>query len=139
MLVRAEDATKINRIIERMGLAQVAETVADQPLTEPDREVQEAQLAADLLDEILTPMEPEQENPTTAQTEVSSMSGLGSMLSAPDTDAVAQMAKGLVPEQRPSVRAALAQIRKERQPDSMNDLAKAAAQQLTEIISEQEK
>lgn len=135
VLVRAEDAAKINRIIERMGLAQVAETVADQPLTEPDREVQEAQLAADLLDEILTPMEPEQENPTTAQTEVSSLSGLGSTLSAPDIDAVAPF----VPEQRPSVRAALAQICRERQPDSMNDLAKAAAQQLTEIISEQEK
>lgn len=132
ILVRAEDAAKINRIIERMGLAQVAQT--DQPVAAPDQEVQEAQLAADLLDEILTPMEPEQENPTTAQTEVSALSGLGSTLSAPDIDAVAQMAEILAPEQRPSVRAALAQIRRERQPDSMNDLAKAAAQQqITEI------
>ncbi len=132
VLVRAEDAAKINRIIERMGLAQVAQT--DQPVTEPDQEVQETQLAADLLDEILTPIETAPENPTTAQTEVSSLSGLGSMLSAPDTDTVAQMAEILAPEQRPSVRATLAQIRMERQQNPMNDLTKAAAQQqITEI------
>lgn len=138
ILVRAEDAAKINRIIERLGLAQVAETVADQPLTGPDQEVQEAQTAADMLDEILSPMEPEQENPIAAQTEASALSGPGSTPSAPDIEvqAVAQMTEILGPNQRPSVRAALAQIRMEQQQNPLMNLAEAEAtalRQITEI------
>jgi hypothetical protein len=98
LLVKAEDAAKINRIIERMGLNQVAKTVdatADEPGV--DQVTKEIENAEKLLHQILTV--PEKENPTIAQTEKSSPSGHGSKLSAAGID------------QRPSVRAALAEIR----------------------------
>lgn len=141
ILVRAEDAAKINRIIERMGLAQVAENLADQPVMEPDQLEQEAQTAEDLLNEILSPMEPEQENPTTAQTEASALSGLGLTPNVLATEVTTQTTAILTPNQRPSVRAALAQIRLEQQENPLLHLGETetAAQQLTEILSEQEK
>lgn len=133
LLVRASDASKVNRMIERLGLACVTEA-ADLQFQPREPEEQALQAAEDLLGEILAPMETAPENPTTAQTEVSSPSGPGSTPSAQDTDTVAQMAKILAPEQRPSVRAALAQIRMEQQQNPVNDLAKATAlRQITEI------
>lgn len=95
ILVRAEDAAKLSRIVERLGLGTVSQTA--QAEVEPiDKEIADSEA---LLEQILTPPEKEQQNPTMAQTENSDPSGRGSMPSNTAT------------ESRPSVRAALQNIR----------------------------
>jgi hypothetical protein len=116
ILVRAEDAAKLNRIVERLGLNQVAETAP------PSQAKQEAQAAEDLLTQILTPAAPE--NPTIAQTGPSSPSGRGS---APSADGTAR-------DQRPSVRAALAAIR---QGQNIGQMEQNSAELLVEITKEE--
>lgn len=122
ILVRAEDAAKLNRIVERLGLNQVA--VAAPPEQKPDREAQEIQAAGDLLEQILTPPEAEKENPIMAQTEASALSGHGSRPSATATET-------LSPNQRPSIRAALSKIRQEQMQNPLLNLDK------TEVCMEQ--
>ena len=88
ILVRAEDAAKLSRIVERLGLGTVSQT--DQAKVEPiDKEIADSE----------APPEKEQQNPTMAQTENSDPSGRGSTPSNTAT------------ESRPSVRAALQKIR----------------------------
>ena len=118
ILVKAEDASKINRIVERMGLNQVEITAeASRPVAEHTAEELEVQAAEDLLEQILSKPEQEKENPTIAQTEPLSPSGPGSTLSAEDIDFLPW--DDIVPEEteafspRPSVRATLAAIRQE--------------------------
>ena len=95
ILVRAEDAAKLSRIVERLGLGTVSQTA--QAEVEPiDKEIADSEA---LLEQILTPPEKEQQNPTMAQTENSDPSGRGSTPSNTAT------------ESRPSVRAALQNIR----------------------------
>lgn len=126
ILVRAEDAAKINRIVERLELNQVAVVAQEQPpvVSEPDKLDQEIRAAEDLLEQILTPPEQEQANPTSARTEASSTSGHGSKPSAEDIEALA-------PNQRPSVREALEKIRQEQQANPLLNLQK------TEVTVEQ--
>ena len=88
ILVRAEDAAKLSRIVERLGLGTVSQTA--------QAEIADSEA---LLEQILTPPEKEQQNPTMAQTENSDPSGRGSMPSNTAT------------ESRPSVRAAIQNIR----------------------------
>ena len=65
ILVRAEDAAKLSRIVERLGLGAVSQTA--QAEVEPiDKEIADSEA---LLEQILTPPEKEQQNPTMAQTE----------------------------------------------------------------------
>ena len=95
ILVRAEDAAKLSRIVERLGLGAVSQTA--QAEVEPiDKEIADSEA---LLEQILTPPEKEQQNPTMAQTESSDPSGRGSTSNNTAT------------ESRPSVRAALQNIR----------------------------
>lgn len=132
ILVRAEDAAKLNRIVERLGLNQVA--VVSQPEQEQDQEAQEVQAAEDLLEQILTPPEAEQENPTMAQTEASALSGPGSRPSAMATEP-------LTPNQRPSVRAALEKIRQEQMQNPMLNLDKTEVrvEQIIHISEKEER
>lgn len=136
LLVKAEDAAKINRIIERLGLTHVVETseTAIDPQNDPIAD--EIQAAGNLLEQILTPMEQEQENPTMAQTESSALSGHGSDPSE------------LIPETKPahtpitntklSVRAALAKIRHNQKVALELEQAKRTAEdQLTQIIGKE--
>ena len=118
ILVKAEDASKINRIVERLGLNQVEITAeAAQPVAEHTAEELEVRAAEDLLEQILSKPEQEKENPTSAQTEPLSPSGPGSTPSAEDIDFLPW--DDIEPEEteaffpRPSVRAALAAIRQE--------------------------
>lgn len=105
ILVRAEDAAKLSRIVERLGLGTVSQTA--QAEVEPiDKEIADSEA---LLEQILTPPEKEQQNPTMAQTENSDPSGRGSMLS------------NMATESRPSVRAALQKIRQS-QKDSVAEV-----------------
>ena len=132
ILVRAEDAAKLNRIVERLGLNQVA--VASPPERESDREAQEIQAAGDLLEQILTPPEAEKENPTMAQTEASALSGPGSRPSATATEPRSS-------NQRPSIRAALAKIRQEQMQTPMLNLDKAEVrmEQIIHISDKEER
>lgn len=131
ILVRAEDAAKLNRIVERLGLNQVA--VASPPEQGQDREqeAQEVQAAEDLLEQILTPPEAERENPTMAQTEASALSGHGSRPSAMATEPSN-------PNQRPSVRATLEKIRQEQMQNPMLNLDKSEVR-MAQIIHISEK
>lgn len=113
ILVRAEDAAKINRIIERLELNRVAEV---QPDTTPEAAQESADPVAaeiaeaeSLMEQILSPPEQEKENPISAQMENCDPSGRGSNPTTP------------IIEGRPSVRAVLQQIRMEQeQPPLMN-------------------
>lgn len=120
VLVRAEDAAKINRIVERLELNQVAVVAQEQPpvVSEPDTLDQEIRAAEDLLEQILTPPEQEQSNPTSARMEASSTSGHGSKPNAGDIEVPA-------PNQRPSVRETLEKIRQEQQVDLLQKFQKS--------------
>ena len=132
ILVRAEDAAKINRIVERLGLGQVEITAEGAPeqVRHTAEELAE-QAAEDLLEQILKQPEQAKENPTSARTEPSSLSGRGSTPSAADIDP-------FTPEHRPSVRAALAQIKQEQtMTHGLEQTEVAVEQQLLEIIGEE--
>ena len=128
ILVRAEDAAKINRIVERLELNQVA-AATPEPAPAPEAALQdtleqELQTAENLLEQILSPPQQEQENPTAARTEPSSLSGLGSRPSGTDIETPAA-------NQRASVRAVLEQIRQEQQANPLLHLRE------TDIVLEQ--
>lgn len=131
VLVRAEDAAKINRIVERLELNQVAVVAQGQPpvVSEPDTLDQEIRAAEDLLEQILTPPEQEQANPTSARMEASSTSGHGSRPNAEDIEV-------LVPNQKPSVREALGKIRQEQQVDLLKKFQKSDVALEDKIITE---
>ena len=119
IMVRAEDAAKLSRIVERLGLGTVSQTA--QAEVEPiDKEIADSEA---LLEQILTPPEKEQQNPTMAQMENSVPSGHGSMPSNTAT------------EYRPSVRAALQKIRQS-QKDSAAEVSTALHIEKTVIKEE---
>lgn len=131
LLVKAEDAAKINRIIERLGLTHVAEAPEISPVRQDDPVTDEIQAAGDLLEQIITPMEQEQENPTMAQTDGSSPSGHGSGHSELTTEIPTSNSK-------PSVRAALRRIQqKQRAAVELECAQRTAEEQLTEIIGKE--
>lgn len=114
ILVRAEDAAKINRIIERLELNRVAEV---QPDTTPEAAQESADPVAaeiaeaeSLMEQILSPPEQEKENPISAQMENCDLSGHGSNPTMP------------IIEGRPSVRAVLQQIRMEQEQNPLRNL-----------------
>ena len=136
LLVKAEDAAKINRIIERLGLTHVVESseAAIDPQNNPIAD--EIQAAGNLLEQILTPMEQEQENPTMAQTESSALSGHGSAPSElnPET----KPAHPSITNTKPSVRAALAKIRQHQKAAlELEQAQRTAEDQLTQIIGKE--
>lgn len=131
VLVRAEDAAKINRIVERLELNQVAVVAQEQSpvISEPDNLEQEIRAAEDLLEQILKPPEQEQSNPTSARMEALLTSGHGSKPNAEDIEL-------LVPTQKPSVRETLEKIRQEQQLDLLQKLQKSDVALEQEVIIE---
>ena len=135
ILVKAEDAAKINRIVERLGLAQV-DILKDAPevveLTEDQQALRASEeLMARFAEEPEAGKAGKTANPQNAQTEILRPYGRSSGLSKaehesmwmdaekPDTlsgpGPVPSPGKAIPrdPEQRPSVRAALAQLRQQ--------------------------
>lgn len=129
VLVRAEDAAKINRIVERLELNQVAVVAQEQPMSEPDKLDQEIRAAEDLLKQILTPSEQQQANPTSARMEALLTSGHGFTPNAEDIELLA-------PPQKPSVRETLEKIRQEQQLDLLQKLRKSDVALKQEVIIE---
>lgn len=127
VLVRAEDAAKINRIVERLELNQVAVVAQEQPMSEPDKMEQEIRAAEDLLEQILTPSEQQQANPTSARMEALLTSGHGFTPNAEDIELLA-------PTQKPSVRETLEKIRQEQQLDLLQKLRKSDVALKQEVI-----
>lgn len=126
LMVRAEDAAKINRIVERFrfvtvdaaSIKQDIEQRKEEKTTGPDEPEQTApERAAEeqLLDEMLgAPVKKEEpENPTVAKTEKS-------LLSAPTSEKPSRTAEGTAKkaEERPSVRQALRDIQASRQSEA---------------------
>ena len=133
VMVRAEDASKINRIVERFKLATVDTASIKQDITRSREEMESAPAAPEkaapqkddadlLLDELLgAPIQKEQqapENPTAAKTEKSPPS-------EPTSGMQKRTAEGTAKESRSSVREELREI-------------KAARQEKTEIPKQQE-
>ena len=154
ILVKAEDATKINRIIERLGLGKV-DILEDAPeVVELTADQQAAQHAEELMDQIIKEPEPDREghaqNPPTAQAEIIPQSELSFAPSVGDFDftfmedteiGVLHLDESIFPmdlEQRPSVRAALAQIKQEQSAakEMVRDTL-TVEQQLEEIIGKE--
>lgn len=129
VLVRAEDAAKINRIVERLELNQVAVVAQEQPMSEPDKMEQEIRAAEDLLEQILTPPEQQQANPTSARMEALLTSGHGFTPNAEDIEL-------LVPTQKPSVRETLEKIRQEQQVDFLQKFQKSGVTLKQKIITD---
>lgn len=122
ILVRAEDAAKINRIIERLELNRVAEvhpdTVPEATQETPaDPIAQDIDAAEALMKQILSPPEQEKENPISAQMENCDPSGHGFNPTIPIT------------EGRPSVRTTLEKIRMEQAQNPLMNLGKRKSQQ----------
>ena len=130
ILVKAEDAAKINRIIERLGLGQVDILNNAPQVVELSADEQAAQHADEILDQIIKEPAPDREedgeNPLPAQTELSPQSEPSFAPSVADFDfsfpddateiGVIHLDESVIPmepEQRSSVRAALAQIRQQ--------------------------
>ena len=130
IMVRAEDAAKINRIVERLGLNQVEITAEGTPETRTPEELAE-QAAEDLLEDILSEPEKEIPNPISARMEPLSPSGPGLTPNGADIEP-------FTPEQRPSVRAALARIRQEQAiSETAEQMEAVVEQQLLEIFGEE--
>ena len=115
IMVRAEDASKINRIVERFKLATVDAASIKPDITQERNEpsAPEPELAAEdqLLDELLGVVKREKpENPTRAKTEKSP-------LSEPTSGMPRNAAGGIAekPQDRPSVRKTLREIAASRQ------------------------
>ena len=131
IMVRAEDAAKINRIVENIKIATVsdpevirenAETGRDKNKdaagqTAPEQERPQKSEDDRLLDEMMAApaqkQEAAQENPTAARTEKSRPS-------APTSEKQSRTAEGTAksPEERPSVREELREIRESRQKEA---------------------
>lgn len=115
IMVRAEDASKINRIFERFDFAAVdmasVKSELERDMAEKTGEVapMSEQEKEDLLDELLSPV-PEKEapvpNPTEAPTEKSRPSG-------PTSERREDSGRGISEPARPSVRQELKEIREE--------------------------
>ena len=136
LLVKAEDAAKINRIIERLGLTHVAEAPQVDIVPQEDPVANEIQSAGDLLEQIMTPMEQEQENPIMAQTDGLSPSGHGSNPSELTTEIKPNNTP--VSNAKPSVRAALAKIRQNQKVTlELEQAQRTAEDQLTQIIGKE--
>ena len=105
VMVRAEDASKINRIVERFKLATVdtASTQKAAPQKNADDMILEELLGAPIQKELPSP-----ENPTAAKTEKSPPS-------APTSGTQRKTAEGTAKESRPSVREELREIKAARQ------------------------
>ena len=154
ILVKAEDAAKINRIIERLGLGQVDILENAPEVVELTADQQAAQHAEELMDQIIKEPESDKEgqakNPPTAQTEIIPRSGPSFAPSVGDFDFtfmedteidilhLDESVFPVEPEHRPSVRAALAQIKQEQSAarDMVRDTL-TVEQQLEEIIGEE--
>ena len=123
VMVRAEDASKINRIVERFKLATVDTASIKHDIEKTRQEKESAPAAPEkaapqkddadlLLDELLgAPIQKEQpapENPTAAKTEKSPPS-------APTSGMQRKTAEGTAKESRPSVREELREIKAARQ------------------------
>lgn len=123
VMVRAEDASKINRIVERFKLATVDAASIKQDITRSREEKESAPDAPEqaapqkdaedhLLDELLgAPIQketPSPENPTAAKTEKSPPS-------APTSGTQRKTAEGTAKESHPSVREELREIKAARQ------------------------
>ena len=123
VMVRAEDASKINRIVERFKLATVDTASIKHDIEKTRQEKESAPAAPEkaapkkdaediLLDDMMgTPIQKEQpspENPTAAKTEKSP-------LSAPTSGMQRKTAEGTAKESRPSVREELREIKAARQ------------------------
>jgi len=126
IMVRATDASKINRIVERFKMESTVDTAsikteitksrAEQAQTPPEQERPTKSKEEVLLDELLAPVsKPEKQvNPSPAQTEpVSAPSANFSEKSAPAAKSSEGVAAG-----KPSVRAELARIREEQRAGS---------------------
>lgn len=123
VMVRAEDASKINRIVERFKLATVDAASIKQDIEKTHQEKESAPAAPEqatlqkdaediLLDEMMgAPIQkepPSPENPTAAKTEKSPPS-------APTSGMQRKTAEGTAKESRPSVREELREIKAARQ------------------------
>lgn len=123
VMVRAEDASKINRIVERFKLATVDTASIKQEITRSWEEKESAPAAPEqdtpqkdaediLLDDMMgAPIQkeqPSQENPTAAKTEKSPPS-------EPTSGTQRKTAEGTAKESRPSVREDLREIKAARQ------------------------
>ena len=127
IMVRAEDASKINRIVERFKLATVdtvsikrdiEQSKADKTApTAPEQEKPDKAADDRLLDDLLgAPVQKEEQaspNPAAAKTEKSRPS-------APTSEKQSRTAEGTAksPEERPSVREELREIRESRQKEA---------------------
>lgn len=152
ILVKAEDAAKINRIIERLGLGQVDILENAPEVVELTADEQAAQNAEEILDQIIQEPEKEgnRENPPAALAEILPQSGPSFVPSVEDFNFSFEndMEIGILhldervfpaePERRPSVRAALAQIKQEQSAarEMVRDTL-TVEQQLEEIIGKE--
>lgn len=152
ILVKAEDAAKINRIIERLGLGKVDILENAPEVVELTADEQAAQNAEEILDQIIQKPEKDgkTENPPTAQTEIIPRSGPSFAPSVEDFNfsfednteiGIIHLDESVFPaepERRPSVRAALAQIKQEQSVarEMVRDTV-AVEQQLEEIIGKE--
>ena len=154
ILVKAEDAAKINRIIERLELGQVDILENAPEVVELTADQQAAQHAEELMDQIIKEPEPDKEglakNPPAAQAEILPQSEPSFVPSVEDFNfsfendteiGVLHLDERVFPsepERRPSVRAALAQIKQEQ--SSAKEMVRdtvAVEQQLEEIIGKE--
>lgn len=153
ILVKAEDAAKINRIIERLGIGQVDILEAAPEVVELTPEQQAVQAAEEMYAQIVVEPVADKENretnPQMAQAEIASPfepSSVPSVLEydslpfsmGPESKPAAESIVPLDPEQRPSVRATLAKIKQEM--TEINILEQgdySLDQKLTKILEEQ--
>ena len=156
ILVRAEDAAKINRIIERLEIGKVDILKAAPEVVELTPDQQAAQAAEEVLAQIIKEPASEKEsrgiNPPNAQTEnfppfgPSSVPSAGASINyseslmsiSRDSESLAENALPLKPEQKPSVRATLTKIRQGLAETNMLEQSDFALdQQLSKILEEQ--
>ena len=152
ILVKAEDAAKINRIIERLGLGKVDILENAPKVVELTADEQAAQNAEEILDQIIQEPEKEgkRENPPAALAEILPQSVPSFVPSVEDFNfsfeedteiGIIHLDESVFPaeqSQRSSVRAALAQIKQEQSVarEMVRDTV-AVEQQLEEIIGKE--
>ncbi len=153
ILVKVEDAAKINRIIERLGIGRVDILEAAPEVVELTPEQQAVQAAEEMYAQIVVEPTADKENretnPQMAQAEIASPyepSSVPSVLEydslpfsmGPESKPAAESIVPLDPEQRPSVRATLAKIKQGM--TEINILEQgdySLDQKLTKILEEQ--
>ena len=141
ILVRAEDASKINRIFERFQLSTVdmgsvkaniehdrAERVAEESIAAPERVMTHKEKVAAFLDELLAPVpnkeQQQTENPTQGRIAKSRQSGPFSGKKSPTARDTFEY-----PERRPSVKKQLNEIREEQKKTAEASKAKERPQE----------